>query len=36
MVLGGSGPAVASDDKGFSDSFGPLDARVYVIPPAGW
>jgi len=36
MVLGGSGPAVASDDKGFSDTFGPLDARVYLIPPAGW
>jgi hypothetical protein len=35
-VLGGSGSAVASDDKGFSDTFGPLDARVYVIPPAGW
>jgi hypothetical protein len=35
-VLGGSGPAVASDDKGFSDTFGPLEARVYVIPPAGW
>jgi hypothetical protein len=35
-VLGGSGPAVAADDKGFSDTFGPLDARVYIIPPAGW
>jgi hypothetical protein len=35
-VLGGSGPAVAADDSGFSDTFGPLDARVYVIPPAGW
>jgi hypothetical protein len=35
-VLGSSGPAVASDDKGFSDTFGPLEARVYVIPPAGW
>jgi hypothetical protein len=35
-VLGGSGPAVAADDQGFSDTFGPLDARVYVIPPAGW
>jgi hypothetical protein len=35
-VLGGSGPAVGADDQGFSDSFGPLDARVYVIPPAGW
>jgi hypothetical protein len=34
-VLGG-GAAVASDDQGFSDSFGPLAARVYVIPPAGW
>jgi len=32
----GSGRAVASDAEGFSDSFGPLDARVYVIPPAGW
>jgi hypothetical protein len=35
-VLGGSGSAAASDDKGFSDTFGPLDARVYVIPPSGW
>jgi hypothetical protein len=35
-VLGGSGPAVASDDKGFSDSFEPLGVRIYVIPPAGW
>jgi hypothetical protein len=35
-VLGSSGPAVAADDHGFSDTFGPLDARVYVIPPAGW
>ena len=22
--------------QGFSDSFGPLAARVYVIPPQGW
>ena len=35
-VLGGGGPAVGADDTGFSDTFGPLDARVYVIPPAGW
>lgn len=35
-VLGGSGSAVASDDKGFADTFGPLDARVYIVPPAGW
>jgi hypothetical protein len=32
----GSGNAVGSDDTGFSDSFGPLAARVYVIPPTGW
>jgi len=35
-VLGGGGPAVGADDHGFSDSFGPLAARVYIIPPAGW
>jgi hypothetical protein len=35
-VLGGSGPAIAADATGFSDTFGPLDARVYIIPPAGW
>ena len=35
-VLGGGGSAVASDGQGFSDSFGPLAARVYIIPPAGW
>jgi hypothetical protein len=35
-VLGGGGSAVASDDQGISDSFGPLAARVYIIPPAGW
>jgi hypothetical protein len=35
-VFGGSGPALGADDQGFSDSFGPLDARVYVVPPAGW
>ena len=35
-VLGGGSPAVGADDKGFSDTFGPLAARVYVIPPAGW
>ncbi len=35
-VLGGGSPAVGADDHGFSDSFGPLAARVYIIPPAGW
>jgi hypothetical protein len=33
-VLGGG--AVGADDQGFSDTFGPLQARVYIIPPAGW
>ena len=32
----GSGQAIGADDQGFSDTFGPLDARVYIIPPAGW
>jgi hypothetical protein len=32
----GTGQAVGADEQGFSDTFGPLDARVYVIPPAGW
>jgi hypothetical protein len=32
----GSGTAVGADDEGFSDSFGPLASRVYVIPPQGW
>jgi hypothetical protein len=35
-VLGGGSPAVGSDDQSFSDSFGPLAARVYIVPPAGW
>jgi hypothetical protein len=34
-VLGGGTP-VGADDQGFSDTFGPLAARVYIIPPAGW
>jgi hypothetical protein len=32
----GGGTAVAADAEGFSDSFAPLAARVYVIPPQGW
>lgn len=32
----GGGSAVGADGTGFTDTFGPLDARVYVIPPAGW
>jgi hypothetical protein len=35
VVLGG-GQVVGADDQGFADSFGPLAARVYIIPPAGW
>jgi hypothetical protein len=34
MVFGGG--AVGADDQGFSDTFSPLAARVYIIPPAGW
>ncbi len=30
------GAVVGSDDTGFSDTFGPLAAKVYVIPPQGW
>jgi hypothetical protein len=36
VTVFGGGTPIASDDQGFSDTFGPLDARVYVIPPAGW
>lgn len=36
ILGGGESPAVASDDHGFVDSFGPLAARVYVVPPDGW
>jgi hypothetical protein len=32
----GSGTAVGSDDEGFSDSFGPLATRIYIVPPQGW
>jgi hypothetical protein len=35
VVIGG-GAVVGADDQGFADSFGPLAARVYIIPPAGW
>jgi len=35
MPLDGDG-SVGSDDTGFSAGFGPLAARVYIIPPAGW
>ena len=35
-VLVGGGQVVGADDQGFADSFAPLAARVYIIPPAGW
>jgi hypothetical protein len=35
VMLGGEA-VVGADDQGFADSFGPLAARVYIIPPAGW
>jgi hypothetical protein len=32
----GGGSVVGADDQGFADTFGPLAARIYIIPPAGW
>jgi hypothetical protein len=32
----GEGTVVGSDDTGFTDTFGPLAAKVYIIPPQGW
>jgi hypothetical protein len=32
----GTGAAVGTDGQGLSDTFGPLDARVYIIPPPAW
>jgi hypothetical protein len=36
VVVVGGGTVIGADDQGFTDSFGPLAARVYIIPPAGW
>jgi hypothetical protein len=35
-VVVGGGQVVGADDTGFADNFGPLAARVYILPPAGW
>jgi hypothetical protein len=35
-VVVGGGQVIGADDQAFTDSFGPLAARVYIIPPAGW
>jgi hypothetical protein len=35
-VVFGGGQVVGADDQGFTDNFGPLAARVYIIPPSGW
>jgi hypothetical protein len=35
-VVVGGGQVIGADDQGFTDSFGPLAARVYIIPPSGW
>jgi hypothetical protein len=32
----GDGGVVGSDDTGFTDTFAPLAAKVFVIPPQGW
>ena len=35
-VVVGGGQVIGADDTGFADNFGPLAARVYIVPPAGW
>jgi hypothetical protein len=35
-VVFGGGSVIGSDDQSFTDSFGPLAAHVYIIPPTGW
>jgi hypothetical protein len=35
-VIVGGGTVIGADDHSFTDSFGPLAAKVYIIPPAGW
>jgi hypothetical protein len=35
-TLVGDGAVLGSDDTGFTDTFAPLAAKVYVIPPQGW
>jgi hypothetical protein len=35
-VIDGDGTPIASTGRGFSDSFGPLAARVYLMAPEGW
>ena len=35
-VVFGGGSVIGSDDQGFTDSFGPLAAHIYIIPPIGW
>jgi hypothetical protein len=32
----GEGTVVGSDDTGFTDTFAPLAAKVFVVPPQGW
>jgi hypothetical protein len=32
----GDGTVVGADDTGFTDTFAPLAAKVFVIPPQGW
>ena len=32
----GDGAVVGSDDTGFSDTFAPLAAKVFAVPPQGW
>ncbi len=36
LTVLGEGAVLAADAAGFSDTFGPLAARVYIAPPQGW
>ena len=36
LTVLGEGAVLAADAAGFSDTFSPLAARVYIAPPQGW
>ena len=36
LTVLGEGAVIAADSAGFSDTFSPLAARVYIAPPQGW
>jgi hypothetical protein len=36
LTVLGDGAVLGADAAGFSDTFSPLAARVYIVPPQGW